>query len=138
MRGSSCVSFGPELASHGLRLCPSDLNHANFMKDEENRIVALDFGGYSFLPPSFFAFTLKHGDPSGFTQRIASRVVYPPSTELAAMMSASCALVPFSSNDISEQISLLSFLFPASLPLTRIPSSMCCTGLSEELKSRLQ
>ena len=108
------------------------------MKDEENRIVALDFGGYSFLPSSFFAFVLRHGDPSGFTQRIASRVVYPPSTELVATMNASCALVPFSSNDIGDQISLLSFLFPTSLPPARIPSSMCYTGLSEELKSRLQ
>ena len=72
------------------------------MKDGENRIVALDFGGYSFLPPSFFAFALKYGNRSGFTQRIARRIVYPPSTELAAMMDASCALVPFSSNDIGE------------------------------------
>ena len=100
--------------------------------------MALDFGGYSFLPPSFFAFALKYGNYSRFAERIASRVVYPPSTQLGAMMNASCALVPFSTNDIGEQISSLSFLFPASLPLTRIPSSMCCTGLSKKLKSRLQ
>ncbi|KDR86117.1 hypothetical protein GALMADRAFT_205301 [Galerina marginata CBS 339.88] len=94
------VSFGPELASHGLRLCPSDLNFANFMKDKENRIIALDFAGYSFLPPSFFAFALKYGHPSVFTHRVASRVVHPPSTELGPMMSASCGLVPYSSNNI--------------------------------------
>ena len=76
--------------------------------------MALDFVGYSFLPPSFFAFVLNQGDHSCFTDRIASRVVYPPSAELAAMISASCASVPFSSNDIGEQISWLSFFF--SLP----------------------
>ncbi|KAH9160945.1 hypothetical protein EDB89DRAFT_818080 [Lactarius sanguifluus] len=106
-RRSGRVSFGPKLC-----LCPSDLNCANFKKVEGNRIVALDFGGYSFLPPSFFAFVLYQGDPSNFTHRIARRVVYPPSkTEVAAMVSASCALVPRSSNDI---------------------------GLSEELESRLR
>jgi len=35
------------------------------MKDEENRIVALDFGGYSFLPPSF-AFALKYENYSRY------------------------------------------------------------------------
>ncbi|KAH9174386.1 hypothetical protein EDB89DRAFT_568430 [Lactarius sanguifluus] len=105
-RRSGRVSFGLKLC-----LCPSDLNRANFKKVEGNRIVALDFGGYSFLPPSF-AFVLDQGDLSGFTDRVARRVVYPPSTtEVAAMVSASCALVPRSSNDI---------------------------GLSEELESRLR
>lgn len=108
------------------------------MKVEGNSIVALDFGGYSFLPPSFFAFVLDRGDRSGFTFRIAREVVYPLSTtEVTAMVNASCALVPMSTNNIGEQISLLSFLFLASLPLTRIPSSMCYTGLSEELDARL-
>lgn len=127
------VSFGFELC-----LCPSDLNHANFMKDEGNRIVAIDFGGYSFLPPSFFAFALNQRGHSGFTQRIARKFVDPPSTDFVAMMNASCVLVPFSSHNIGGQISSLSFLFPASPPLTRIPSSMCCTGLPKKLKSRLQ
>ena len=72
------------------------------MKAEGNRIVALDFGSYSLLPPSFFTFVLDQGDPSGFAHRIARRVVYPSSTELEAMVSTACASVPFSSNDIGE------------------------------------
>ncbi|CAA7264995.1 unnamed protein product [Cyclocybe aegerita] len=96
------VSFTDELASHGLLLCVSDLKPVNFMKDRENRIVAVDFGGYSFLPPSFFAFALKHGGCSDFAHRIASMLEYPPSpsAHVAAMVSASCALAPYSSNDI--------------------------------------
>lgn len=82
------------------------------MKDKENRIVALDFAGYNFLPPSFFAFALNRGDYSGFTHRIAHRVVYPRSTELEAMMHASFALVPFSSNNIGEQIPMPPFRLP--------------------------
>ncbi|KAH9019384.1 hypothetical protein EDB85DRAFT_2008705, partial [Lactarius pseudohatsudake] len=94
---SGRVSFRPKLC-----LCPSDLNRANFKEVEGNRIVALDFGGY--LPAALLRLR--------FTDRIAKRVVYPPSTtEVAAMVSASCALVPRSSNDI---------------------------GLSEELESRLR
>lgn len=118
------VSFTDELASHGLLLCVSDLIPVNFMRDRENRVVAVDFGGYSFLPPSFFAFVLKHGGCSNFAHRIASMLEYPPSpsTHVAALVSASCALAPYSSNDIGEQISLLSFLFLASRSLTRTPS----------------
>ncbi|KAJ7238751.1 hypothetical protein B0H12DRAFT_1326784 [Mycena haematopus] len=112
------VSFGPELATHGLRLCPSDLKCVNFMKDssasassDNNSIVAIDFGGYSFLPPSF-AFALQHSAYySGFAARIANVLVYSPSTELEAMWNASYGLVPFQTNDI---------------------------GLSKKLKSRLQ
>ncbi|KAH9042957.1 hypothetical protein EDB83DRAFT_1603912 [Lactarius deliciosus] len=69
-----------------LCLCPSDPNRANFKKVEGNRIIALDFGGYGFLPPSFFTFVLDHADPSGFTYPIARRVVYPPSTTEAVVM----------------------------------------------------
>ncbi len=81
------------------------------MKDREGRIVAVDFGGYSFLPPSFFALALTYGD---FAHRVASMLEYPesPSTNVSATESASCALVPYSSNDIGEQISLLSCLPP--------------------------
>ncbi|KDR86123.1 hypothetical protein GALMADRAFT_54091, partial [Galerina marginata CBS 339.88] len=115
------VSFSAELATHGLRLCPSDLNCANFMKSNEtenqnanqnanqnqntNKIVALDFAGYSFLPPSFFAFALRFGHPSVFAQRVGHRVVYPPSTELGPMASASFAMVPYGTNDVGELIS---------------------------------
>ena len=75
------------------------------MKDEENRIVAIDFGGYCFLLPSLFAFVLNQGDHSGFTQRIARKFVHSPLSELAALVNASCLLVPFSSNNVGEQIS---------------------------------
>ena len=74
----------------------------------------MDFGGYSFLPPSFFAFALKHGGCSNFAHQIASMLDYPPSIDVGAMISASCALAPYSSNDVGEQISLLPFI---SLPL---------------------
>ena len=87
------------------------------MKDQGNKIVAIDFAGYSFLPPSFFAFVLHQGDHSGFTQRIARKLDYSPSAEIVPMVNASCALVPFSSNNIGEQISLLFFLFQPPFPL---------------------
>jgi len=103
---SSRVNFEPELASHGLRLCVSDLMLVNFMRDGENRIVAVDFGGCSFLPPSFFGFALNHTGPSSLKQPIARVLMYPPSTAVAAMVSASCALAQISSNNIGEKISL--------------------------------
>lgn len=116
------VDFKSEV---GLLLCVSDLKIVNFMKDGEGRIVAVDFGGYSFLPPSFFALALTHG---GFAHRIASSGMLeypaPPSTNVSALESASSALAPFSSNDVGEQISLLSFFSLASRPLTRTPSSL--------------
>ena len=62
----------------------------------------MDYGGYSFLPPSFFGLALKYGD---FAHRIATVLQF-PRTNVAALMSASCALAPYSSNDIGEQISL--------------------------------
>ena len=79
------------------------------MKDRENRIVAVDFGGYSFLPPSFFVFALKHGGPSRLKQHLARMLGSPRSTTVTVMVRASCALAPFSSNNVGEQISLLSF-----------------------------
>jgi len=93
------VNFTGEVADFGLLLCVSDLKIVNFMKDREGRIVAVDFGGYSFLPPSFFALALTYGD---FAHRVASMLEYPesPSTNVSATESASCALVPYSSNDI--------------------------------------
>ena len=106
------------------------------MKLEGNRIVALDFGGYSFLPPPFFAFVLRRAGSSSFVWRLTEILNYPPSTEVRAMVSASCALAPFNTNNIGEQTLLFSFLVLASLPLTRIPRSMCCPGLPKELLSR--
>ena len=115
-----------ELADYGLRLCVSDLVPVNFMKDRDGRIVAVDFGGYSFLPPSFFAFSLKYGGSSSFALHIASMLDYPPSSHVGAMVRASCALAPYNSNNVGEQISLLSFGFLASRPLTRTTSSLYC------------
>lgn len=82
----------------------------------DGRIVAVDFGGYSFLPPSFFAFALRQGS---LAHRIATMLNYPssPSPNASAVESASCALAPFSSNDIGEQIFLV--LAPRPLPEQR-------------------
>lgn len=92
------VNFRDEVASHGLRLCPSDLKYVNFLKDTEGKIVAVDFGGYSFLPPSFFVFALTQGS---LAYRISVILNYPISSpNAAAVASASYALVPFSSNKI--------------------------------------
>ncbi|KAI0755256.1 hypothetical protein C8Q80DRAFT_1266735 [Daedaleopsis nitida] len=73
------VDFESEVAQHGLRLCvsESDLLHSNFMKDRDGGIVAVDFGGYSFLPPLFFVFALYY--PYGsLGANLAPRLVYPP------------------------------------------------------------
>jgi hypothetical protein len=101
------------------------LKLVNFLKDLDGRIVAVDFGGYSFLPPSFFAFALKQGS---LAHRIATMLNYPssPSPNASALESASYALAPFSTNDIGEQTYLVSFLF--SLPY--------CTGVPRRLWSK--
>ena len=52
------------------------------MKDREDRIVAVDFGGYSFLPHSFLVFALNDGGPSRLKQHITSILEYPPSQQL--------------------------------------------------------
>ena len=78
----------------------------NFMKDKDDRIVAVDYGGYSFLPPSFFALALRHG---AFAHELAAMLQYPPCKDNSkALVSASCALAPFSSNNIGEHIFSLS------------------------------
>lgn len=92
-----------------MTLCVSDLKFVNFIKDLNNKIVAVDFGGYSFLPPSFFDFVLRYGDPSSFAHRISGALQHPPSLQVPAMMSASFALAPFATNDVGEQVSLLLF-----------------------------
>ena len=104
-----CVRFCDEVADYGLRLCVSDLKPVNFMKDKDGRIVAVDYGGYSFLPPSFFALALRHG---AFAHELAAMLQYPPCKDnTKALVSASCALAPFSSNNIGEHIFSLSLLF---------------------------
>ena len=75
------------------------------MKDRDGRIVAVDFGGYSFLPHSFFAFALQHGGPSRLKQHLIRILRYPRSSTVSAMVGASCALAPYSSNNVGEQIS---------------------------------
>jgi hypothetical protein len=96
----------------------------------------VDFGGYCFLPNSF-AFALEYRGPSSLKRYIAGSIRYRRSSIVAAMVSASSAQAPFSSNDVGEQVSLLTFLFFASRPFTRILSPMYCTGLPREHRSRL-
>ncbi|KAI0674382.1 hypothetical protein C8Q78DRAFT_1014452 [Trametes maxima] len=83
----------------GLCLCISDLKFPNFMKDRDGRIVAVDFGGYSFLPPSFFGLALED---SSLAHTLKYFLELPdfPSENLLALMSASFSLVPFGSNKI--------------------------------------
>ena len=92
----------------------------NFMKDGAGEIVAVDFGGYSFLPRPFFIFALENGRPSTLKQHLATVLENPKSSTVGALMTASCAMVPYGSNNVGEQISFLSFRFLASRPLTRI------------------
>ena len=112
------VEFGQDIDD--LRLCVSDLMLTNFMKDGAGGIVAVDFGGYSFLPDSFFIFELEDGCPSKLKHQLATVLKKPKSLTADVLVSASCALAPYSSNNVGEQISLLSFRFPASRTLTRI------------------
>lgn len=82
---------------------------ANFIKDDDGRIVAIDFGVTCFLPPSFFAFVLHRRD-RGFARLIAKKVKYPESTDVEVMSNPSYALVPYGTNEVGEQIFLLHFL----------------------------
>lgn len=108
-----CVRLRDEVANYGLRLCVLDLKLVNFMRDKDGRIVAVDYGGYSFLPPSFFALALRYGT---FAHELAAMLQYPPcQDDTKALVSASCALAPFSSNNIGGRISLLSLLFFPSI-----------------------
>jgi hypothetical protein len=82
------------------------MNRANFMKDRESKIVALDFGATCFLPVSFFELALCNFDP--FTQLLRPLIVRPTSTQVDALLVASGSLVPYNTNNIGEHISLLS------------------------------
>ncbi|KAH9950814.1 hypothetical protein B0H21DRAFT_776483 [Amylocystis lapponica] len=92
-----CVRLRDEVINYGLCLCVSDLKLVNFMRDKDGRIVAVDYGGYYFLLPSF-ALALRY---RAFAHELSAILQYPP---------ASCALAPFSSNNLGEHISLLSLL----------------------------
>ena len=106
------------------------------MKDDWGRIVAFDFGASSFLPVCFIKMALREGDR--FTQLVAKHVQLPGSSRLNALLTAHYALVPFNTNNIGEQISLLSFIFLASRSLARRLSSMYCTGVPSNLKTRVK
>lgn len=71
--------------------------------------MAVDFGGYSFLPPSFFAMAVWYG---AISSDFSALLQYPPCVDnTKALLTASWAMVPFNTNNIGEQISLLSLLF---------------------------
>ena len=86
-------------AIDGLCLCPCDINPGNFKKRPDGKVVALDFRATCFLPPSFFAVAMKKAEDI-FTQKVAQRVDYPKSDDVAALVSASYYLVPYGRNDI--------------------------------------
>ncbi|KAG9032947.1 hypothetical protein FS837_002583 [Tulasnella sp. UAMH 9824] len=91
-------------AANGLFLCPWDIHPGNFKK-VDHKVVALDLKGTCFLPPSFFAVAMELED-DGFTLRVARRVKYPKSDDVAAMVSAHYYLVPYQRNDIGVPRSL--------------------------------
>lgn len=64
-----------EVEQYGLRLCPSDMHETNFMVDSNGMIVAIDFGGTSFLPTCFFHYAIIMS--CSFNCLLASKVVYP-------------------------------------------------------------
>ncbi|KAF8309289.1 hypothetical protein DL93DRAFT_2126676 [Clavulina sp. PMI_390] len=94
------VDFTEEINAHGLILCVSDLKPVNFMKDGGSRVVAIDFGGYSFLPPSFFGFSTRFEGPASFGYRVSTLLSYPPSDQVGPLLSAAGAIVPFGNNSI--------------------------------------
>ena len=106
-----------EVAESGLRLCVGDLKQANFMKDSDGRLVAVDFGDYAFLPISFFVFALEVWP---FSYRVGSLLGYLPNTtnvNAKLLRAASGFLVPFDSNNVGEQI------FYGSLRFVFLPGS---------------
>ncbi|KAF7292027.1 hypothetical protein MIND_01228500 [Mycena indigotica] len=92
------VDFAPEVATHGLRLCLSDMNRHNFMKKDDGTICALDFGGTCFLPVSFFDLALYHHDP--FTWRLSRLIRREPPAHLYALQLARGALVITGNNKL--------------------------------------
>lgn len=69
------------------------------MKDRDGEIVAVDFAGYSFLPPSFFNFVLIQ-EFASFAHEIRLILKHPSSPNDRALVIASCALVPFGTNNM--------------------------------------
>ncbi|KAH9936918.1 hypothetical protein B0H21DRAFT_758488 [Amylocystis lapponica] len=99
------------------------MNRANFMKDGEGKIVALDFGATCFLPVSFFELALCN--PDSFTQLLRPLIARPSTTQLDALWGASRSLVPYGTDKIGEHISLLSLSFARRLKSIQVsPRSM--------------
>src|SRR5260221_12264635 len=84
------------LRARGPNPRPASLpNRGHFMKDQQDKIVAVDFGASCFLPVSFFAFVLVNS-LNPFTQSIAQLITYPKPTleQTNALLAAHQALVP--------------------------------------------
>ncbi|KAL1760682.1 hypothetical protein FB107DRAFT_269730 [Schizophyllum commune] len=96
---SERADFQSEAEAHGLLLCPSDLDHTNFMMDRQGKIVAIDFGATCFLPRSFFdlALFLCHRFPA--LVRLLDR---PRPEHLNAMLEAHVTLLLHGTNKIGQ------------------------------------
>ncbi|KAG8909767.1 hypothetical protein FRC01_006736 [Tulasnella sp. 417] len=86
-------------AGAGLRLCPCDITPENFKACPDGTVVALDFRATCFLPPSFFAVTIRR-QMGSFAWKVAKLVKYPQSSDVEAMVAASYFLVPYGRSDI--------------------------------------
>ncbi|KAI5827078.1 hypothetical protein K523DRAFT_247630, partial [Schizophyllum commune Tattone D] len=100
---SERVDFQSEFETHGLPLCPCNLDPTNFMTDCEGRIVAIDFGATCFLPRSFFdlALFLCHRPPA--LVRLLDR---PRPEHLNVMLEAHVTLLLHGTNKIGVYLSL--------------------------------
>ena len=96
----SRVNFRTE-AANGLVLCPSDLDHSNFMVDSMRKIWAIDFGRMCFLPSSFVYYSLKMSS-NAFGQHVARLVNYLKSANFSAMETAAGQLVFFNDNSLGK------------------------------------
>ncbi|KAF6763426.1 hypothetical protein DFP72DRAFT_801144, partial [Ephemerocybe angulata] len=94
------VTFAPEVEAYGLRLCLSDMNENNFLKDEQGKIVAIDFEATSFLPICFMEMALSDAD--GFAWLVSQHVKVPKSGHLKVLQRASYILTPYSRNSIGK------------------------------------
>lgn len=88
-------------ASDGLVLCPWDIHPGNFKKAGDDKVVALDFCGHCFLPPSFFAVAMMLED-NDFIEAVGRHVKYPKSDDVPAIVTAHYYLVPYQRNDIGQ------------------------------------
>ncbi|KAG8730606.1 hypothetical protein FRC11_006320 [Ceratobasidium sp. 423] len=97
------VDFAQEVEAHGLRLCPSNMNRRNFIKEDNGTIVALDFGEACFLPVSFFHLALRGHD--SYTSRLRNQISHEPSAQLGGLLIAQGILVQTGNNKFdSDQV----------------------------------